>query len=126
MSMKIMPHHLQQPMPRPARSGHGTVKMPENFQDVLSEKLNSTLKISKHAEKRIHERGIVLPEKTWQEMSEKVKEASGKGVKDSIVLTSNAAFVVSAKNKTVITAMDREEASSQLFTNIDGAIILKH
>lgn len=126
MNSKIMPHHLQQPLPRPASANKANAGKSASFQDVLSDKLNSPLKISKHAEKRIQERGIVVPEQMWQEMNQKVKEARNKGVEDSIVLTKNAAFVVSAKNETIITAMDREEAASQLFTNIDSAIILKN
>lgn len=35
-----------------------------------------------------------------------------------------AALIVSAKNGTVITAMERDEAKEQLFTNIDGTIVL--
>ena len=46
------------------------------------------------------------------------------GVTDSLVLTKEAALVVSAKNNTVITAMGRDEASSQIFTNINGTILI--
>lgn len=125
MSIKIMPHHLQQPLPKPHKTSAASQPAPSSFQDILTGKINDSFKISKHAEKRMVERGINLPAHTWQEMIKKVKEAHEKGVDDSLVLTNNAAFVVSAKNETIITAMNREEASDQLFTNIDGAIILK-
>ena len=46
------------------------------------------------------------------------------GIKESLVLLNNAALIVSAKNNTVITAMDREEAIDQIFTNINGTIIM--
>jgi len=39
-------------------------------------------------------------------------------------LMDQAALIVSAKNSTVITAMDRIEAKDQLFSNIDGTIVL--
>ena len=42
----------------------------------------------------------------------------------AIVLMDQAALIISAKNATVITAMDRTEAKQQLFTNIDGTIVL--
>ncbi|SDN28196.1 TIGR02530 family flagellar biosynthesis protein [Alkalicoccus daliensis] len=125
MSMKIMPHHLQQPLPRPLKTTQSSKPQQAEFQNVLKERLNDSIKISRHAEKRMEERGIHLPEQTWQEMTTKIKEAHKRGVNDSLVLTNSAAFVVSAKNETVITAMNREEASEQLFTNINGAIILK-
>ncbi|KHF30907.1 hypothetical protein LR68_00397 [Anoxybacillus sp. BCO1] len=45
-------------------------------------------------------------------------------MRDSLVITDEAALIVSAVNQTVITAMHREEAQTQLFTNINGAIII--
>ena len=47
-----------------------------------------------------------------------------KGVNESLVIVNNAALIVSAKNETVITAMNLQEASNQIFTNINGAIIV--
>ena len=60
----------------------------------------------------------------WQQISEKVIEAKKLGVKESLVLLDDAALIVSAKNQTVITAMDRNEATSQIFTNINGTIVM--
>ena len=60
----------------------------------------------------------------WMRIATKVDEAKKKGVNESLVLTSNAAMIISAKNNTVITAMNRKEATEQIFTNIDGTIIL--
>lgn len=82
------------------------------------------LKVSKHASERLAERNIQISESEWQRVSDKVFEARKKGVKDSLVLMEQAALIVSAKNATVITAMDRMEAKNQLFTNIDGTILL--
>lgn len=82
------------------------------------------LKVSKHATERLAERNIHIPEQEWERISAKVDEANKKGIKESLVLTEQAAMIVSAKNRTVITAMDRTEAKDQLFTNIDGTIVL--
>lgn len=82
------------------------------------------LKISKHATERIQERNINISDDEWQVVSNKVFEARDKGVTQPLVLMEQAALIVSAKNATVITAMDRSEAKSQLFTNIDGTIVL--
>ena len=60
----------------------------------------------------------------WHTVSDKVQEASLKGVKNPLVLMEQAALIISAKNSTVITAMDRMEAREQIFTNIDGTIVL--
>ena len=82
------------------------------------------LKVSKHANDRLVERDISISEQEWQDVSEKVFEARSKGVNQPLVLMDQAALIVSAKNATVITAMDRTEAKQQLITNIDGTIVL--
>ena len=93
----------------------------QHLQDAT---VKTELKVSKHANERLAERNIYISDAEWQLVSEKVSEARSKGVKDSLVLMEQAALIVSAKNATVITAMDRKEAKDQLFTNIDGTIVL--
>ncbi|MCZ0755305.1 TIGR02530 family flagellar biosynthesis protein [Anoxybacillus sp. J5B_2022] len=95
-----------------------------SFREALSE-AKQTLKISKHAQQRLEERNILIDEQQWALIGQKVLEAKQKGVRDSLVLTNQAALIVNAANQTVITAMNREEAQAQLFTNINGAIILE-
>ena len=82
------------------------------------------LKISKHANERLIERNISISDSEWQNVTEKVFEARDKGVNQPLVLMDQAALIVSAKNATVITALDRSEAKQQVFTNIDGTIVL--
>jgi len=97
----------------------------QSFSAHLQEATNQQeLKVSKHANERIKERNIAITEQEWRVVSDKVFEAHSKGVKQPLVLMDQAALIVSAKNATVITAMDRTEAKQQLFTNIDGTIVL--
>ncbi|ADU30752.1 TIGR02530 family flagellar biosynthesis protein [Evansella cellulosilytica] len=125
MNHKIMPHHMQQLLHKPISKQKQVNKSDVSFQTILNQSLDqSSLKISKHAEKRLQERGIQIPSEKWDEIHSKVMEAQTKGVNDSLVLTNDIALVVSAKNETVITAMDRSEAQSQIFTNINGAILM--
>lgn len=100
------------------------VKQPSgsSFKDILFE--NQNLKVSKHAKQRMDERNIKLNDTQWNAITEKMGEAKGKGVTDSLVLTNEAALLVSTKNNTVVTAMDREEATSKIFTNINGTILI--
>lgn len=97
-----------------------------SFKELLGDTIkdDTTLKVSKHAEKRLSERNIKIDQELWNKIEQKVNEAKGKGVSDSLVVTDQAALIVSAKNNTVITAMDRVEASSQIFTNINGTILI--
>lgn len=96
-----------------------------SFSDQLQEATKGrNLKISKHASERMLERNIFISESEWQQVSNKVNEARSKGVKQPLVLMDQAALIISAKNETVITAMERSETKNQLFTNIDGTIVL--
>lgn len=96
----------------------------QSFMDHLKQATGDELKISKHASERLNERNISITDREWQQISKKVFEAKNKGVKQPLVLLDQAALIVSAKNATVITALDRNEAKQQLFTNIDGTILI--
>jgi flagellar operon protein len=97
----------------------------QSFLEHLNNATQPTeLKISKHASERLLERDIHISDTEWAYVHEKVNEANLKGVKKSLVLMEQAALIISAKNSIVITAMDRMEAKNQLFTNIDGTIVL--
>ncbi|WP_019242304.1 MULTISPECIES: TIGR02530 family flagellar biosynthesis protein [Bacillus] len=97
------------------------------FASALQESIqqtNSSLVLSKHAQMRLMQRGIDIPSDTWSKIENKVCEAKQMGVKDALVLTDQSALIVSAKNNVVVTAMDRHEASKQIFTNINGTILI--
>lgn len=94
-----------------------------HFKQAL--KTHEPLTISKHAKERMIERGIEIHENEWKQIEEKVIEAKNMGIKESLILLNDAALIVSTKNNTVITAMDRCETKSQIFTNINGAIIIE-
>lgn len=86
---------------------------------------NEKLIISKHAKERLEQRGITINGDKWATIESKVQEAKKMGVKEALVLLKDAALIISAKNQTVITAMDRTEAESQIFTNINGTIVME-
>ncbi|WP_042223766.1 TIGR02530 family flagellar biosynthesis protein [Oceanobacillus manasiensis] len=115
-----LPHQHALNVTAPVRKPNSTPTV--SFKDVLTEQTG--LKISKHASERLQERNITINEKQWEQIGDKVKEAKSKGITDSLVLTDQAALLVSAKNNTVVTAMNRQEASSRIFTNINGTILL--
>lgn len=101
-----------------------------SFEDVLKKQLfglepdtTSSVKFSKHAENRLSERNITLTEEQTVRLEDGVDQASEKGIKDSLVLVDSLAFIVNVPNRTVVTAMDQRETESNIFTNIDGAVI---
>lgn len=123
---KLNFHRVPSPPIMNQRQAMPTAQRPnKSFMEHLNEAVQPTaLKISKHATARLAERNIHISDVEWAHVTEKVAEAKSKGVQESLVLMDKAALIVSAKNSTVITAMDRMEAKDQLFTNIDGTIVL--
>lgn len=121
---RIYSTHLK-PLPHSPRK-HNIQTTKTNFHDLLTSQIQKTdsIKLSKHAEKRLEERGIVIDSDKWSQIEAKVNEAKRKGVNDSIVVLDNAALIVNARSNTVITALDKQEAASQIFTNINGTIII--
>lgn len=97
------------------------------FRELLKNELTKTthLKFSKHAETRMNERNIHLTNEMWNKVEHAVFQAEQKGIKEALVLTDEAAFVVSTAKKVVITALDRKSASEHVFTNIDGTIVIE-
>jgi flagellar operon protein len=106
----------------------GDVK-PDNadFEKALKESLNDVqpaLKFSNHAVERLRDRKINLDAKTMTGIRSAVEKAESKGLSDTLVLTKDAALIVNVKNKTVVTALDRDSINGNVFTNIDGAIVV--
>lgn len=98
-----------------------------SFEDVLRQtalERETGLKFSKHASMRLNERDITLTQNQSTRLENGVDAASKKGINDSLVLVDNLAFIVNVPNKTVVTAMDQTETNSNVFTNIDGAVIM--
>jgi flagellar operon protein len=93
-----------------------------SFGDVLAEKA-AQVQFSGHALQRVRRRGIELGEGTLQRLQSGVERAAGKGARESVVFVDSTAFVVSVRNRTVITAVDRDHMKDHVFTNIDSAVI---
>lgn len=93
-----------------------------SFEDVLRQQ--QQLKFSKHAAQRLESRNISLSEEQNARLEDGVEQAHAKGIKDSLVLVDSLAFIVNVPSKTVVTAMDQTETQSNIFTNIDGAVIM--
>ena len=86
--------------------------------------IKQPLKFSSHATQRLAERKIQLDAATMSKVTDAIDKAEAKGIEDTLVLTTDAALIVNVKNRTVITAMDRQSLTGNVFTNIDGAVII--
>ena len=99
-----------------------------SFEEVLKQKSQAggqtgELKFSKHAVNRLAERNLSLSEQQLARLKEGTDKASGKGIKEPLVLIDDMAFIVSTGSRTVITAMGSGNTDENIFTNIDGAVI---
>ncbi len=84
----------------------------------------SSVQFSKHALKRMNSRGVELSSSQMERLSKAMDSAQKSGARETLVLTDDAAFVVSPANRTVISAFDRERLREGVFTQIDSAVIL--
>ena len=95
-----------------------------SFEEILKKQQDSgEVKFSKHAAARLSDRNIELTATQLERLNDGTKRAGEKGIKESLVLVDDLAFIVNTKSNTVITAMDQTETKENIFTNIDGAVI---
>jgi flagellar operon protein len=97
-----------------------------DFQSVLEGVygVTSDVRFSKHASERLEQRDISLSDEQTERLSDGVKKAGEKGIRESLVLMDSLAFIVNVPSHTVITALDSDESKEKAFTNIDGAVIV--
>lgn len=94
------------------------------FAEVLERQSQSpVVRFSRHAQERMASRGISLSPEELTRLNRAVANVEAKGGRDSLVLLNDKALVVSVKNQTVVTVVDREALKENVFTNIDSAII---
>lgn len=93
----------------------------KSFRDVLESVKSNELIFSKHANERLLSRNIDLSEAQLERLQNGTRRAEEKGIRESLVMVDNLAFIVNVKNNTVITAVN--EKDDKVFTNIDGAVI---
>ena len=98
-----------------------------SFEEIWKQKtgeVTSEIRFSKHASNRLADRNLTLSENQLSRLSEGLKKAGEKGIRESLVMVDQLAFIVNVPSNTVITAMDQAQARENVFTNIDGAVIV--
>jgi len=104
-----------------------TVTPAQSFGEVLGqelEKASSGVAFSKHAAQRAAQRSIDLSEASMARLNEGVRLAEQKGLNDTLILVDRTAFLVNVPNNTVITAVSGNELDGNVFTNIDGTVVI--
>ena len=97
-----------------------------SFNDVLKNTIEggSKLSFSKHANMRLSSREINLSDAQIRRVEDGVQKAVMKGINDSLVIVDDVALVVNVRSKVVVTALNKGQFEKNVFTNIDGAVIV--
>jgi flagellar operon protein len=125
--IQIGPHPPGLLGPRTAPVSPGPSAPPADspsFQQVLSGAMQRPVRLSAHAQERLAAARRTIGEPEMRAIEQAVDRAAHKGARDALLLTGDLALVVSVTNRTVITAVERERAKENVFTNIDAAVIL--
>jgi len=122
----VGPNAPVRPRAQPVRPA-GSIGGPRSpaFADVLqgAQTGPQAIQFSKHALQRLERRQLEVDGATLGRLGDGLDRAAGKGSRDAVVLVDDTAFVVSVKNRTVITAVGRDQMKDHVFTNIDSAVI---
>lgn len=97
----------------------------DSFGKLLEQTVRDSqpIKFSAHAQNRLQHRQIALSDPQVARLEKGITSAADKGAESSLVLLDNLAFIVSVRNRTVVTALDSMQSNSHVFTQIDSAVI---
>ena len=96
-----------------------------SFSDVLNKRIgkqNAGYTISNHAAQRLN--GVEFTKEDFNSIQSGLNKARMKGSKNTLMLYKDMAIVASVENNTIITAVDKDRAKENVFTNIDSVVIL--
>jgi flagellar operon protein len=102
----------------------------KNEKSAFNKILDSQLKkeesftISSHAAQRLNSRNINFDDTDMKKINEGINMADSKGAKQSLILYKDMALITSIKNRTVITAMDKNQSQTSIITNIDSVVMI--
>ena len=96
----------------------------KSFKDVLNNvrSKDEGFIVSKHAALRLSE--INFTEEDMKKIEKGFQIAKDKNSKNTVMLYKDVALIASVENKTIITAVEKDRAKDNIFTNIDSVIIL--
>lgn len=101
----------------------------DEFKSLLKEQIDQAeslhgLKLSVHAAKRIQERQLNIDGEEFFKLRDAIDKLKNKGGKDSLVVTDKAAYIVDVHNEKIVTAMDKQSMSENVFTKIDSTLFI--
>ena len=96
------------------------------FADILHKEADKaqSVQFSKHAARRVQERGIDMTDNLLNDLNQAVQKARAKGARDVVIIGESGAFIVNVPNNVVVTTMSGTEMKENIFTNIDSAVLM--
>jgi len=97
-----------------------------SFNKILGERIKKEecFTISSHAAQRLNSKNIDFSDEDMKKVNEGINMADSKGAKQSLILYKNMALITSIENRTVITALDKNENQGKIITNIDSVVMI--
>ena len=126
-ALPVQPRRIGKPtVPKAPTENQKNAAVRQSFGEVLNDSLkeSQSLRFSAHALRRLEERQVALNEDTLHRLDGALRQLDAKGSRNSVIFLDDTAFVVSVKNKTVITALQKEQPQGNVFTNIDSVAIV--
>lgn len=98
------------------------------FNNLLKETIESQksegIKLSVHAAKRLQDRNMDVDGAELKKIQSGIDKLALKGGNDSLLITSKGAYIVDVPKRTIVTAIDKDSISENVFTKIDSTVIL--
>ncbi|MGH4140924.1 TIGR02530 family flagellar biosynthesis protein [Clostridium sp.] len=80
--------------------------------------------ISAHAAQRLNSRNVKFDDADMEKINQGINMADSKGAKQALILYKDMALITSIKNRTVITAIDKNQSQASVVTNIDSVVMI--
>lgn len=97
-----------------------------DFNKILDKQIKKEecFTISSHAAQRLNSRNIDFNAADMKKINQGINMAEDKGAKQSLILYKDMALITSIKNRTVITAFNKNESETSIITNIDSVVMI--
>ncbi len=102
----------------------------KEFQELLDQNISEkssvkeNLEFSGHALRRMKQRNLTMDNDEYLKLKDGIEKLKNKGGQDSLIVTNKAAYIVDVANNKVVTAMDKEDMSENVFTKIDSTLFI--
>ncbi len=100
------------------------------FSNLLNSKVSGDkpvsggISLSTHAIKRLQERKIDFNGDEYMKVKDAIAQIAAKGGKNSLIISDKAAYIVDVANNKVVTAVDKNNMSENIFTKIDSTMFI--